>query len=74
MLKAVLKLYGEGIIASLEFTMKDYLKQTKGRLRTEAREEWELKMCRAMLRHNNAAECHIFGATAIQTLVCLSIH
>jgi hypothetical protein len=36
--------------------MKDYLKQTKGRLRTDVREEWELKMCRAMLCHNNAAE------------------
>ncbi len=52
----VLKLFGEGIIASLEYTMKDYLKQTKERLRTEVREEWELKMCRAMLCHNNAAE------------------
>jgi hypothetical protein len=30
MLKAVLQLFGAGIIASLEFTMKDYLKQTKG--------------------------------------------
>jgi hypothetical protein len=56
MLKTVLRLFGEGIIASLEFTMKDYLKQTKGKLRTDVREEWELKMCRAMLCHNNAAE------------------
>ena len=40
MLKAVLKLFGEGIIASLELTMKDYLKQIKGKLRTDAREEW----------------------------------
>ena len=56
MLRVVLRLFGEGIIASLEFTMKDYLKQTKGRLRTDVREEWELIMCRAMLCHNNAAE------------------
>jgi hypothetical protein len=56
MLKKVLQVFGEGIIASLEFTMKDYLKQTKGRLRTEVREEWELKRCRAMMCHNNAAE------------------
>ncbi len=56
MLKTVLHLFGEGIIASLEFTMKDYLKQTRGRLRTEVREEWELKMCRAMLCQNNTAE------------------
>ena len=56
MLVTVLKLFGEGIIASLEYTMKDYLKQTKGGLRTEVREEWELKMCRPMLCHNNAAE------------------
>jgi hypothetical protein len=56
MLKKVLQLFGEGIIASLEFTMKEYLRQTKGSLRTEVRQEWELKMCRAMLCHNNAAE------------------
>ena len=56
MLMTVLKLFGQGMIDSLEYTMKDYLKQTKGRLRTEVREEWELKTCRAMLCHNNAAE------------------
>jgi hypothetical protein len=29
MLRTVLGLFGQGIIASLEFTMKDYLKQTR---------------------------------------------
>ena len=56
MLRTVLGLFGQGIIASLEFTMKDYLQQTKGKLRTTAREEWELKACRSMLCHNNHAE------------------
>jgi hypothetical protein len=56
MLITVLGLFGKGIISSLEYTMKDYLKQTRGHLRTEEREEWEIKKCKAMLCHNNHAE------------------
>jgi hypothetical protein len=56
MLLTVLGLFGKGIIASLEFTMKDYLKQTNGRLRTNVRLEAEVKACKAMLCHNNHAE------------------
>jgi hypothetical protein len=56
LLRTVLGLFGQGIIASLEFTMKDYLKQTRGKLRTAVREDWELKACRSMLCHNNHAE------------------
>ena len=47
---------GKGIVESLEYTMKDYLKQTNGTLRTGAREEWELAKCKDMLCHNNGAE------------------
>jgi hypothetical protein len=49
MLRTVLGLSGQGIIASLEFTMKDYLQQTRGKLRTVVREDWELEACRSML-------------------------
>ncbi len=56
MLCTVLGLFGKGIVASLEFTMKNYLKQTNGRLRTNLREDWELKRCKDMLCHNNHAE------------------
>jgi hypothetical protein len=56
MLRTVLGLFGQGIIASLEFTMKDYLQQTRGKLRTAVREDWKLKACRSMLCHNNHAE------------------
>ena len=56
MLCTVLGLFGKGIVASLEFTMKNYLKQTNGRLRTNVREDWEFKRCKDMLCHNNHAE------------------
>jgi hypothetical protein len=56
MLRKVLVIFGQGIVASLEFTMKDYLKQTNGHLRTDGREEWEVKACSFMLCHNNHAE------------------
>ncbi len=48
MLITVVDLFGKGIISSLEYTMKDYLKQTGGHLRTNKREEWEVKKCKAM--------------------------
>jgi hypothetical protein len=58
MLRKVLGLFGEGIIlvASLEYTMKDYWKQTNGTLRTGNREQWEVEKCKDMLCHNNWAE------------------
>jgi hypothetical protein len=52
----VLTLFGQGIIASLEFTMSDYLKQTNGKLSNEKRESWELEAVKGMLSHNNFAE------------------
>jgi hypothetical protein len=56
MLRTVLGIYGKGIVESLEFTMKDYLKQTNGLLRTYVRASWEVEACRNMLSHNNHAE------------------
>ena len=56
MLVKVLGLFGQGIIASLEFTMKDYLHQTSGHLRSELRESAQVEKCKLMLCHNNYAE------------------
>jgi hypothetical protein len=56
MLRTVLDLFGKGIIASLEFTMKNDFHQTNGKLRNNAHEQWEVERCKAMLCHNNAAE------------------
>ena len=56
MLREVLRLFGEGIIASLEYTMGDYLHQTNGVLCNRNKEEWELDAAKGMLAHNNAAE------------------
>ena len=55
-LNEVFGLFGRGIIASLEFTMKDYLKQTDGKLSNGKREQWELDAVKGMLSHNNHAE------------------
>ncbi len=49
MLLTVISLFGKGIISSLEYTMKDYLKQTNGKLRNDLRQEWEVRACQAML-------------------------
>jgi hypothetical protein len=56
MLRTVIGLFGKGIIASLEYTMKDYLRQTNGLLRTSLRPAAEVTTCKAMLCHNNHAE------------------
>ena len=40
-LRAVLKCFGFGIIESLEYTMKHYIKQTSGILCNDNREVWE---------------------------------
>jgi hypothetical protein len=55
-LLAVLGLFGQGIIESLEFTMGDYLKQTNGKLCNDKRETWELEAVKGMVSHNNHAE------------------
>ena len=55
-LQEVLMLFGKGIIASLEFTMGDYLKQTDGKLSNGKRDSWELEATKRMLCHNNHAE------------------
>jgi hypothetical protein len=56
MLRTIIGFFGQGIITSLEHTMKDYLKQTNGHLRNDVREDWEVNACKAMLCHNNHAE------------------
>jgi hypothetical protein len=55
-LKEVLRLFGQGILASLEFTMKDYIKQTEDKLSNGKRASWELDAVKGMLCHNNHAE------------------
>jgi hypothetical protein len=48
--------FGSGIIDSLEYTLKDYLRQTNGGLRNDVREEWEKDAVAKMVCHNNFAE------------------
>ena len=55
-LRQVFRLFGEGIIASLEHTMGKYLKQTDGPLSNDKREDWEIKAVEGMMSHNNFAE------------------
>jgi hypothetical protein len=55
-LMQVFGLFGKGIIASLEFTMKNYLRQTDGKCSNDKREAWELEAVKGMLSHNNHAE------------------
>ena len=55
-LRDVLRCFGAGIIDSLSFTMKHYIKQTNGILSNEKREEWETAAVRDMVAHNNYAE------------------
>jgi hypothetical protein len=55
-LVAVLRLFGQGIIASLEYTMGDYLEQTDGKLSNDKMTSWELAAVKGMLSHNNYAE------------------
>ncbi len=55
-LMEVFGLFGKGIIASMEFTMKNYLRQTDGKLSNGKRESWELEASKGMLSHNNHAE------------------
>jgi hypothetical protein len=64
-LKEVLTLFGQGIIASLEFTMGDYLKQTNGKLSNEKREAWELEAVKE--RHVVTQQ---FRRTTIRSLAC----
>jgi hypothetical protein len=48
--------FGTGIIDSLEYTLKDYLRQTNGVLRNDRREDWEKDAVAKMVCHNNFAE------------------
>lgn len=48
--------FGRGIIDSLEYTLKEYLRQTNGGLRNDLREEWEKTAVSKMVSHNNYAE------------------
>ncbi len=56
LLRTILKLFGEGIIDSLEYTLHKYLYQTDGALCNAQREPWEEEAAAGMLRHNNNAE------------------
>jgi hypothetical protein len=55
-LRDVLRCFGEGIIDSLAFTMKHYIKQTDGSLCNEKRDGWEKEAIKHMVAHNNFAE------------------
>ena len=55
-LRKVLALFGEGVIASLDYTMDKYLKQTDGELSNDKREDWEIEATKGMMSHNNFAE------------------
>ena len=55
-LRDVLKCFGSGIIESLEYTMKKYIKQTSGELCNDKREDWEKEAVKLMVSHNNFAE------------------
>ncbi len=55
-LRDVLRWFGAGIIDSLSFTMKHYIKQTDGNLSKDKREEWEMAAVKDMVAHNNFAE------------------
>jgi hypothetical protein len=55
-LREVLKCFGCGVIESLEYTMKHYIKQTNGALCNDNREEWEKQAVQQMVSHNNYAE------------------
>ena len=48
--------FGRGIKDSLEYTLKNYLRQTNGGLRNDLREEWEKAAVSKMVCHNNYAE------------------
>ena len=48
--------FGYGIIDSLEYTMKNYLRQTDGPLRNDLRQPWENEAVKHMVSHNNNAE------------------
>jgi hypothetical protein len=55
-LRDVLKCFGSGIIDSLKFTTKHYIKQTSGNFCNGKREEWEKQAVELMVSHNNYAE------------------
>jgi hypothetical protein len=80
-LREVFRLFGEGIVASLEYTMSDYLAQTNGALSNKEKEEWELEAAKGMLCHNNHAErpfavlrafAKMFPALSLRNLAWLS--
>jgi hypothetical protein len=56
LIRTVLKLFGMGIIESLTYTMKKYLRQTHGELANETRSDEDIERCNDMLCHNNNAE------------------
>jgi hypothetical protein len=55
-LREVLKCFGCGVIESLEYTMKHYIKQTNGEICNDNREDWEKQAVQQMVSHNNYAE------------------
>jgi hypothetical protein len=55
-LRDVLRCFGAGIIESLSYTMKHYIKQIDGSLSNDKREEWEKEAVKHMVAHNNYAE------------------
>jgi hypothetical protein len=55
-LLTVFRLFGEGIVASLKYTMGKYLSQTNGALCNANREDWEIEAVQGMMSHNNFAK------------------
>jgi hypothetical protein len=56
LLRQVLKCFGMGIIESLEYTMKNYIRQTDGKLANDKRAAWEIMAVNKTVCHNNHAE------------------
>ena len=74
LLRQVLKCFGEGIIESLTFTMKKYLRQTEGDLANDKREAWERAAVKKMVCHNNHAERPFAVLKAFAKLYILRIY
>ncbi len=67
-LKQVFQKFGEGIHASLTFTLKKYLRRTNGELQNANREDWKMKATNQMFCHNNNAERPFAVARAFKNI------
>jgi hypothetical protein len=81
-LLTILKLAGQAIHKSLQYTMGKYLKATDGIYRNEIRTDWEIEAVANLLSTNNAAErpfgiakayCDIYPSMNLRTLASFSL-